>query len=149
MSPASRLARTAGVLLALPAAFAFCYAYRPIVHDGPVVCVWRILLGMPCPMCGITRAFCHFSHGEFAQGFQYNPIAPLMLVYLLGIWAFRARAAWTRRPAAWPTATVNHLMMIAIVSFYAARLSLFFGSGATIDPIWSPSGAARLWNLIP
>ena len=56
-------ARVMAASMAL-AVLAVSYAYAPYVHDGPIVCLLRGLVGIPCPSCGLTRAFCALSHFE-------------------------------------------------------------------------------------
>jgi hypothetical protein len=35
-----------------------------VVMDGPTVCPFRLVTGLPCPLCGATRAFVLFGHGD-------------------------------------------------------------------------------------
>jgi hypothetical protein len=34
------------------------------VMDGRVLCPFRTVTGLPCPLCGATRAFVLFGHGD-------------------------------------------------------------------------------------
>ena len=43
------------------------------------VCLARGLSGLPCPGCGMTRAFCSISHGELQDAWSFNPFS--FLVY--------------------------------------------------------------------
>lgn len=45
----------------------------------PVVCMWRNLLGMNCPTCGLTRAVACLLHGRFTDAFNFNPLAYVIL----------------------------------------------------------------------
>lgn len=54
------------------------YLYAPYVHDGPVVCLLRGLVGIPCPSCGLTRAFCALAHGELVEAMHYHALSPLL-----------------------------------------------------------------------
>ncbi len=38
----------------------------------PSVCSSKVLFGVDCPGCGLTRAFIAISHGEFWQAWQFN-----------------------------------------------------------------------------
>ncbi len=61
--------------------------------DDPtfVLCPFRFLTGLPCPGCGMTRAFCHLAHGHFITALQFNPFSPF--VFLLAIIAWLKAAA--------------------------------------------------------
>ena len=50
---------------------------------GIYKCTLRALLGIPCPMCGITRAFKTFLQGKFMLSFYYHPLWPLFAVSIL------------------------------------------------------------------
>jgi len=57
---------------------AVSYLYAPYVHDGPVVCLLRGLVGIPCPSCGLTRAFCALSHFELREALRYHALSPIV-----------------------------------------------------------------------
>ena len=37
-------------------------------------CPIRYLLGIPCPTCGMTRAYVALFHGDFLRAFYYHPL---------------------------------------------------------------------------
>ncbi len=39
-----------------------------------VGCVWRNTLGVPCPGCGLTRAWLAFFEGNLHQAFEFHPL---------------------------------------------------------------------------
>ena len=39
----------------------------------PSMCSTRVLTGIDCPGCGLTRAFVSISHGRFLEAWQFNP----------------------------------------------------------------------------
>jgi hypothetical protein len=41
--------------------------------SGPP-CLWRTLLHIPCPGCGLTRSIKALWHGELIQSFRYHPL---------------------------------------------------------------------------
>lgn len=53
----------------------------------PVSCLWKSLLGVPCPGCGLTRAFVSLGRGDFQAAWDFHPWAfllfPLCLWYAL------------------------------------------------------------------
>ena len=38
----------------------------------PAMCSTRVLFGIDCPGCGLTRAFIAISHGQFLQAWEFN-----------------------------------------------------------------------------
>lgn len=56
------------------------------LQDGPIFCPVRLIFGIPCPSCGITRSLLHFSLGNFRQAWTLNPFSYLLLI-LFVIWA--------------------------------------------------------------
>ncbi|MBI4566147.1 MAG: DUF2752 domain-containing protein [Planctomycetes bacterium] len=123
--------------LAPPTFFAVCFAYRPYVHDGPVLCPTRWIAGFPCPGCGITRALCHLSHGEVEESLRFHPLAPLVVGYLVALWIYYLRFARRGTPPAWNTHRIAGAALFLMAAFYGGRLTMFFSS---------PRGWAALWN---
>src|SRR3954470_12689011 len=72
--PARPIALAAGVGgLAVAPALASWALWHPVgvEHDGAALCPFRTLTGLPCPLCGGTRAFVYFFNGD-ARFLQYN-----------------------------------------------------------------------------
>ena len=83
------------------------------------ICALRRLTGLPCPGCGMTRAFAHLAKGEWSAAVHDHPLAPLLAVELLLAWAAwgLAAAGLTRLPAlAKPElAALGHLAVLVAV----------------------------------
>jgi len=47
------------------------------------LCPLKFWTGIPCPLCGMTRAFASISHGDFIAAVGYHPLSPVF--YLSGI----------------------------------------------------------------
>jgi len=58
--------------------------YYPYCQVGPTLCVWRKLLGIACPSCGLTRGVCFLVHGQFAEAVRFNPLSLVVSGILLG-----------------------------------------------------------------
>jgi len=76
---------------------AVSYLYAPYVHDGPVVCLLRGLVGIPCPSCGLTRAFCALAHGELREALRYHALSPLLFGAVVATPFVAAYEVMTRR----------------------------------------------------
>ena len=48
-----------------------------------VLCALRAATGVPCPLCGMSRAFISISHGEFARAVSFHPLSPF--AYAAGV----------------------------------------------------------------
>ena len=52
------------------------------VHP-PFACPLRALTGVPCPLCGMTRACVAAVHGHFGASLAFNPAGVLVIVAAL------------------------------------------------------------------
>jgi hypothetical protein len=56
-----------------------------------------IVLGIPCPTCGMTTAFVHFAHGRLPASFHAQPAGFLLALTLLAVAAFAVEGLITGR----------------------------------------------------
>ena len=133
-SPAARLPasywRACGVLLSLTTIFVIAALWRPPDEPQLILCPFRALTHLPCPGCGMTRAFCALAHGEFWQAVKFNALSPLLFLAAILAWAraaatiFRAervRLLLARLPR--PTPLASKLMLALVILWWAARLA--------------------------
>ncbi|MEO8503317.1 MAG: DUF2752 domain-containing protein [Acidobacteriota bacterium] len=97
-----RIAWASAGLTALLAALAL--RIYPLAEDGKSsLCFVRRFVGLPCPGCGMTRAFAALAHGDLAAAWHWHPLSPavaaeLFLGWLVwGLWALSGRWLLTRR----------------------------------------------------
>lgn len=91
---ARRSAMMASIGLATIAA---SFIYAPWSQTGPVLCPFRLLTGLPCPGCGLTRSFCAMAQGQWGDAIAYHLFGPaLMAALVVGIPLLYAEAL-TRR----------------------------------------------------
>jgi len=71
------------------------------IEDGPVICPFRRLTGLPCPGCGLTRSWVYLAHGWWRESFLAHPFGPLLaaVVLVLGVAVIRARARGASPPS--------------------------------------------------
>lgn len=77
-----------GAVLFSLACLALLVASRLLPPDGiPGVdlCAFHALTALPCPGCGLTRAFCAISNGQFRDAWNLHPFSfPLYAAVLVG-----------------------------------------------------------------
>lgn len=102
------------------------FAVAPDRLPQTPVCPSVRLLGLPCPGCGLTHAFCAFSHGEVQTAIRYNPT--VLLAYPAFI--LLALAPLLRRLAPHAYASTARLAprlvlpgVLLLYALWAARLS--------------------------
>ncbi len=49
----------------------------------PETCPVKVMLGLPCPGCGLTRSFAAMSAGEVMVAYGYNAMGPVIYVLCL------------------------------------------------------------------
>jgi len=47
------------------------------------ICIFKAIFGLPCPACGMTRAFTHCLAGEFKKAFFYHPLFLFSIIVFL------------------------------------------------------------------
>ena len=106
--PSHRIGRLQWLGCAL-AGFAVLAVWNPVAHPGPKCCLLRWAVGLPCPLCGMTRGMALCERGRFLEATVYNPLAVpvfLLALALCAKWAYEfamnksvevvLRPAWRR-----------------------------------------------------
>ena len=70
------------------------------IEDGPVLCPFRALTGLPCPGCGLTRSWVYAAHGWWQESFASNAFGLLLVaaVLVLAVVVVTRRVRRTRPP---------------------------------------------------
>ena len=71
------------------------------IEDGPVLCPFRALTGLPCPGCGLTRSWVYAAHGWWRESFASNPFGLVVVaaVVLLAVVVVARRVRRTPPPS--------------------------------------------------
>ena len=130
---AQRSARRSGAVVAALAAVAIAGARVQLELGGGVgACPFRAVTGLPCPLCGSTRALALLSEGD-AGFLHYNAVVALAVAVALTAGVVAAvRPDWAARlarlaPARHPLRTTVVVVLAAWVVAVANRGSI--GSG--------------------
>lgn len=98
------------------------------IEDGPVICPFRALTGLPCPGCGLTRSWVYAAHGWWRESFASNPFGLVLAAALLvlAVVVVRRRARRQRPPDL--DRLLKHPVALAVgaawIAFGAVRLAL-------------------------
>ncbi len=131
----------------LPALLAASFFYCPWALDGPVLCPMALMTGIPCPGCGLTRAFCLMTHGRLAEALSYHALAPAVLAYLAFLWIYKMIESARGMPPPLPTHRIGAAAAIGMTCFWIVRLALFFCEGG-LDVVARENIISRLLRLL-
>jgi hypothetical protein len=53
---------------------------------GESICLSKMLAGMECYACGLTRATMHFVHFEFQKAWEFNKLSFIVVPMLFPLW---------------------------------------------------------------
>jgi hypothetical protein len=94
------------------------------------LCIFKHTFGVPCPGCGMTRAFIHFFHLDLKGAFYYHPLFFLVPI-IFGIYLFRKKLTFFEKLCKNNYLVGGVLGLFLIVYLY--RMSLFFPSIPPMD----------------
>ncbi|HWN45041.1 MAG TPA: DUF2752 domain-containing protein [Thermoanaerobaculia bacterium] len=104
---------------------AILHAWVPASGPEGSICFSRRVLDLPCPGCGLTRAFAHLAKGEWTAALAAHPLAPVLAIEFLLIWLAWGRAALRDLPFPRPVwverAVLAHLAVLC--ALWVGRLS--------------------------
>jgi hypothetical protein len=109
------------------------WAYAPYVDKGPVLCVSHGLMGLPCPACGLTHAFCELAHGRPASAAAHNAVAfPLAALFVVALPTAALELALGRRFAFYRFLYSTRLACVlggALAVYHLARVGIWLLDG--------------------
>ncbi len=143
----SKTWRTFWWATSLPALLAASFFYYPYAFTGPVLCPMALVLGLPCPGCGLTRAFGLMTHGHFAEAAAFHELAPAMLGYLVFLWVYKIWESARGTPPRLPTARIGAVAALVVAGFWIVRLGFFFAQGG-LDVMARDNLVSRVARLL-
>ena len=82
----------------------------------PLACPFRALTGLPCPLCGMTRACVAAVHGHLGASLAFNPAGVLVVVAAV-IALFRPQVLTRLRVPTWVALAVVGALWLWNVGF--------------------------------
>lgn len=61
----------------------FRYKIIDLMSSIPHFCLFKKLIGIDCPFCGITRGLVELANGNFAQSINYNYCSILIATFII------------------------------------------------------------------
>jgi hypothetical protein len=107
------------------------HVWTPSGDPASAICLMRRLFHLPCPGCGMTRAFAALAKGDWSAAITLHPLAPVLAFELVAGWAIWGIALTARRPLRLPVRVDAVLLGNA-----AAFLALWLGRAATGTLPW-------------
>src|SRR6476661_6052669 len=90
---------TATLAIAAAAALVLSATLSPAdAAGGPVVCPFRLMTGLPCPGCGLTRAWVFIAHGHLGDALAANPFVLVTMPAAIALVLVVCLALVRRRP---------------------------------------------------
>lgn len=108
--------------------------YAPWSTTGPILCPLRLVTGLPCPGCGLTRSFCAMTRGHFGEAFGYHIFGPFLFVAVLIGTPMLAYEGITHRPIkllerALFSKRIASFAAVALFGYHAVRLVVMGWNG--------------------
>jgi uncharacterized protein DUF2752 len=112
------------------AGLAVFHVWTPSGDPASAICLMRRLFHLPCPGCGMTRAFGALAKGDWSAAVVLHPLAPVLVFELVAGWVIWGMAL-VDRPLRLPVRVDAVLLGNA-----AAFLALWLGRAATGTLPW-------------
>lgn len=104
------------------AVFMFMAAVILVVCFGGA-CISRIVVGLPCPACGMTRAALLLLSGHWKESIQMQPF---FIIFFLGIAVCAVKRYIFRKKVGRLFWAYAGIMLVAALVFYLYRMVLYF-----------------------
>ena len=62
----------------------------PFHEERFTICLFKNITGIPCPGCGMTRAFLFLGHGKIYEATMLNPSSLLAFTIIIFLWINKA-----------------------------------------------------------
>ena len=107
-------------------------------------------MGLPCPACGLTRAFCDLSHAHVASAASHNAVAfPLALLFLVALPTAVVELALGRRLTFYRFMFSTRLAWVlggALALYHVGRTAVMYLDGRLYTDYVATSWTHHLWR---
>ena len=112
-----RIKRVIGII-SLTITVLFAYAFFCKKTGLPLPCVFRLITGLKCPGCGVTRMCLSLLEFDFVSSFYYNPVIFCLLPVFAGIF-FHIVYRYIKYNTLMPNKFFNVLIYVVLVLLVA------------------------------
>lgn len=101
------------------------HAWTPAGDAASSICLLRRFFHLPCPGCGMTRAFAALAKGDWSAAVALHPLAPVLAAELVLGWAAWGIALAAHRPLRLPCRLDSLLLanLAALVALWLGRVA--------------------------
>lgn len=146
--PQSDRARANSALLIVPAIVAISWVWGEVVLHGPILCPLRLLTGLPCAGCGMTRAFVALVHGQWDAALGFNLLSPLVFASLLAWWLGALVAATRQQEVPSAPKWLVRLAFLTVAGYWLGRTVYFVSQPHLLERLAADSPIVR-WLTLP
>ncbi|RPI70304.1 MAG: DUF2752 domain-containing protein [Desulfobacteraceae bacterium] len=111
------------------------WIYERIIGENtglPGLCIFRNTTGLPCPGCGLTRAFVSAAHGNFALSLYFHRLGWLIIFYTIlqmlrhVVWlALTGRRLFIERLGFWLDRALIPIAILLIINWFYNLARIF------------------------
>lgn len=105
------------------AGLAVLHAWSPSGDAASSICLLRRLFHLPCPGCGMTRAFAALAKGDWSAAVALHPLAPALAAELVLGWVAWGLALASRRLPAFRLDDLLLGNLAALVALWLGRVA--------------------------
>lgn len=107
------------------------------IEDGPVLCPFRALTGLPCPGCGLTRSWVYLMHGDIGSSLASNWFGPVLIVAIVILAVVSVRSRFSGKRPADLDKLVKSPVVLGLFALFVAygAVRLVLTMTGVIDPI--------------
>ena len=118
------------LLFIIAAGYFFLYRQpTPLLKQShETFCLFHIVTGLPCPVCGTGRGLICLLHGDYKNAFLFNPLSYLVAGLSLFLFLLIIKDWWQR------TNSLDKWMRVRIAFLYQV-------------PFWLLLAANWIWNI--
>lgn len=121
--------------------FIFLSQHKNIENEQSF-CPFKMLTGLPCPGCGITKSIVFFYDGDLIKSFSYHLFGPILLVFCFYYLMKLSAELYYKKVffENWNTKKIAYIFAAILIVYHVIRLVLYFQNNT-----WNSILKASIW----